>query len=107
MEKDICENVGQALKTLKKLQSADGELKALLEATQNLPEKVKAKNIILKTGEYLASVMVNLLGLFLSKILTIIGIVFSVIGLIGIRLIKSISHKMWELVKSIIKVKAF
>lgn len=70
-------------------------------------KKVKAKNIIVKTGEYLASVMVNLLGLFLSKILTIIGIVFSVIGLIGIRVIKSTFSKMWELAKTTIKVKVF
>ena len=52
LEKDICVNVGQALKTLKKLQSAVGELKALLEAAQNLPEEVKkAAEEVIKDAE--------------------------------------------------------
>ena len=41
LEKDICANVGQALKTLKRLQNALGELKTLVETAQNLPEEVK------------------------------------------------------------------
>jgi DNA-binding transcriptional regulator GbsR (MarR family) len=41
LEKDICASVGQALKTLKRLQAASAELAALLEQAQNLPEEVK------------------------------------------------------------------
>ncbi len=52
LEKDICANVGQALKTLKKLQTAVSELKALLENAQNLPEEVKnAAQEVLKDAE--------------------------------------------------------
>ena len=41
LEKDICASVGQALKTLKRLQASVEELKTLLEKAQNLPEEVK------------------------------------------------------------------
>jgi tetratricopeptide (TPR) repeat protein len=41
LEKDICANVGQALKTLKRLQAAVAELKNLLEAAKDLPEELK------------------------------------------------------------------
>ena len=41
LEKDICASVGQALKTLKKLQLAVEELKTLLEKGENLPQEVK------------------------------------------------------------------
>ncbi len=41
LDKDICASAGQALKTLKRLQAAVEELKALLENAQNLPEEVK------------------------------------------------------------------
>jgi DNA repair ATPase RecN len=52
LEKDICANVGQALKTLKKLQTAVSELKALLENAQNLSEEVKnAAQEVLKDAE--------------------------------------------------------
>ncbi len=41
LEKDICANVGQALKTLKRLQASVEELKLLLENAKNLPEELK------------------------------------------------------------------
>ncbi|RTZ69716.1 MAG: hypothetical protein DSZ30_02020 [Aquificaceae bacterium] len=41
LEKDLCANVGQALKTLKRLQASVEELKVLLENAKNLPEEVK------------------------------------------------------------------
>jgi len=41
LEKDICASVGQALKTLKKLQTAAAELQTLIGQAQNLPEEVK------------------------------------------------------------------
>ena len=41
LEKDSCANVGQALKTLKRLQASVEELKLLLENAKNLPEEVK------------------------------------------------------------------
>jgi hypothetical protein len=41
LEKDLCANVGQALKTLKRLQASVEELKALLENAKDLPEEVK------------------------------------------------------------------
>jgi polyhydroxyalkanoate synthesis regulator phasin len=41
LEKDLCANVGQALKTLKRLQASVEELKLLLENAKNLPEEVK------------------------------------------------------------------
>ncbi len=40
LEKDICASVGQALKTLKKLQQAVAELEALLKIAQNLPAEI-------------------------------------------------------------------
>ena len=41
LEKDLCANIGQALKTLKRLQASVEELKLLLENAKNLPEEVK------------------------------------------------------------------
>jgi polyhydroxyalkanoate synthesis regulator phasin len=41
LEKDLCANVGQALKTLKRLQASVEELKLLIENAKNLPEEVK------------------------------------------------------------------
>ncbi|HID79150.1 MAG TPA: hypothetical protein EYH48_04955 [Aquifex aeolicus] len=41
LEKDLCANVGQALKTLKRLQASVEELKILLEKAKNLPEELK------------------------------------------------------------------
>ncbi len=52
LEKDICANVGLALKTLKRLISAVEELKTLLENANNLPEEVKkASQEVLKDAE--------------------------------------------------------
>ncbi|NPB05931.1 MAG: hypothetical protein GXO08_06110 [Aquificae bacterium] len=48
LDKDLCANAGLALKTLKRLQAAVAELKALLEAGKGLPEEVvkAAKEVI-------------------------------------------------------------
>jgi DNA repair ATPase RecN len=52
LEKDICASVGQALKTLKKLQQAVAELEALLKAAQNLPpEIVKAAEEVINDAK--------------------------------------------------------
>jgi DNA repair ATPase RecN len=52
LEKDICASVGQALKTLKKLQQAVAELETLLKAAQNLPpEIVKAAEEVINDAK--------------------------------------------------------
>ena len=52
LEKDICASVGQALKTLKKLQQAVAELEALLKTAQNLPpEIVKAAEEVINDAK--------------------------------------------------------
>ena len=48
LEKDLCASVGQALKTLKKLQAAVNELQTLLEQAQDIPQEVQkeAKEVL-------------------------------------------------------------
>jgi len=52
LEKDICASVGQALKTLKKLQQAVVELENLIKTAQNLPpEIVKAAEEVINDAK--------------------------------------------------------